>query len=232
MFRIFFLLLVTLFAFNAQASTSTPQTKHQREFTQIQHRFEKVSPLIVEISRKQGVDPKLMITLIYRESRFDPKAYNKSSRAHSLVQMLPSTKRSLLKLYGKELGLSQNADLYNPRNAVLLATAYVKHLEKGLTKRLKRKPTMAEVALAYHWGESGAHTRIKSKSRAAQREMAGFMKDAAFYSAKIDVPVVVGSAPRQLAFAKKTSRQIQLAEVSKIWDAINTSFPINRGVTL
>ncbi|ORS95113.1 hypothetical protein, partial [Escherichia coli] len=125
-----------------------------------------------------------------------------------------------------------NADLYNPRNAVLLAAAYIKHLEKGLTKRLKRKPTMAEVALAYHWGESGAHARIKSKSRAAQREMAGFMKDAAFYSAKIDVPAAVGSAPRQLAFAKKSPRQIQLAEVSRIWDTINTSFPINRGVAL
>ncbi|WP_373270363.1 transglycosylase SLT domain-containing protein, partial [Salmonella enterica] len=83
----------------------------------------------MEISRKQGVDPNLMTTLIYRESRFNPKAYNRTSKAHSLVQMLPSTKRNLLKLYGAEIGLSRNADLYNPRNAVLLASVYVKHLE-------------------------------------------------------------------------------------------------------
>ncbi|HHJ0714568.1 TPA: transglycosylase SLT domain-containing protein, partial [Escherichia coli] len=93
MFRIFFLLLVTLFAFNAYASKSAPSTKHHREFEMIQDRFERVKPLIVEISRKQGVDPKLMTTLIYRESRFNPKAYNRTSKAHSLVQMLPSTKR-------------------------------------------------------------------------------------------------------------------------------------------
>ncbi len=228
MFRIFFLLLVTLFAFNAYASKSAPSAKHHREFEMIQDRFERVKPLIVEISRKQGVDPNLMTTLIYRESRFNPKAYNRTSKAHSLVQMLPSTKRNLLKLYGAEIGLSRNADLYNPRNAVLLASVYVKHLEKGLTKRLKRKPTVAEIALAYHWGESGAHARIKSKSRAAQREMASFMKDATFYSAKINKPV----ASRQLAFAKKPERQIQLAEVNRIWDTINTSFPFKQGVTL
>ncbi|MCT7475919.1 hypothetical protein N5V81_13130 [Escherichia coli] len=101
-------------------------------------------------------------TTIYRESRFNKNVgKNKSSSASSVVQMTTGTKRSMIRLYGKQLNIPKNADLNKPKYAVQLAAVYMKHIEDHLTKQLKRKPSTAEIALGYRFGESAAVAMIK-----------------------------------------------------------------------
>lgn len=224
MMRSLFIVLAMLMAFNANASKSA-KNDYSKEFKQIEHRFTKVKPMIVKISNEQGVHPGLMTTLIYKESRFNPKAKNKSSTAHSLVQMTMPTKRTMLKLYGKQLGLPKNADLNNPRNAILIATAYVNHIEDELTRRLKRKPTNAEIYLGYRFGEGAAYTMIKKNSTRAAKEIRQYKRDAAFYSAKVDT-LVVADTPKQLAFVK-TDDTDKVIEIQQIWHTLyGTYVPI------
>ncbi|ANZ48781.1 transglycosylase [Erwinia phage vB_EamM_ChrisDB] len=220
MFRIIFLILAVMLTFNAHASKSTSAKKdYSTEFAKIEHRFVKVKPMIEKISAQQGVHAGLMTTLIYKESRFDPKAKNKEgSSAHSLVQMTRPTKRSMLKLYGKQLGLPKNADLNNPRNAILLATAYLNHIEGELERRLKRKPTNAEIYLGYRFGEGTAYTMIKKKSPRGAREMRQYKRDASFYSALVE-PVVTAETPKQLAFVKTDDTE-KVIEIQQIWHTL------------
>lgn len=217
MLRSIFIILAMMLAFNANASKSA-KNDYSKEFQQIEHRFTKVKPMIVKISNEQGVHPGLMTTLIYKESRFNPKAKNKSSTAHSLVQMTMPTKRSMLKLYGKQLGLPKNADLNNPRNAILIATAYVNHIEDELTRRLKRQPTNAEIYLGYRFGENAAYAMIKKKSSRGAKEMRQYKRDAAFYSAMVE-PVVEAEVPKQLALVKTDDTE-KVAEIQQIWHTL------------
>lgn len=217
MLRSILLILAALLTFNAHASKSA-KNDYRKEFDKIEHRFVKVKPMIETISLQQGVHPGLMTTLIYKESRFNPKAKNAHSSAHSLVQMTMPTKRSMLRLYGKQLGLPKNADLNKPRNAILLATAYLNHIEDELTRRLKRKPTNAEIYLGYRFGEQTAYTMIKKKSPRGLREMRQYKRDATFYSALVE-QVVPAETPKQLAFVKTDDTE-KVIEIQQIWHTL------------
>lgn len=232
MFRLILSLLVVVVSFNANASYQSSSTKQQKEFKLIEQRFEKVKPLIVRVAKEQGVHAGTLTTTIYRESKFNVKVgKNKKSSAHSLVQMTMPTKRYMLKLYGSQLGIPKNADLNNPKYAVTLAAAYFNHIEDHLTKQLKRKPSNAEVALGYRFGENAAVTMIKKKSSTGKRWMASFRKDAAFYGAKVTPPKEVIET-HQLAFAKKEP-VIDVTELQSIWSnlykpAVNTVLAFNK----
>lgn len=219
MLRSIFLILAALLTFNAHASKSTSaKNDYVKEFAKIEHRFVKVKPMIVKISKQQGVHPALMTTLVYKESRFDPKAKNPESSAHSLVQMTRPTKRSMLKLYGAQLGLAKNADLNNPQVAVLLASAYLNHIDNYLTTRLKRQATNAELYLGYRFGERTAYNMIRSKSPRAIREMRQYRKDEAFYTAKVQ-SVRMADAPKQLASVKADDTE-KVIEIQQVWHTL------------
>ncbi|QVW55277.1 hypothetical protein pEaSNUABM29_00237 [Erwinia phage pEa_SNUABM_29] len=221
MFRTFLLLLVAVATFNVHASIQTT-SNHQKEFALIKDRFEEIKPLIVNASQKQGVHAGMLATTIYRESRFNKNVgKNKRSSAHSVVQMTAGTKRFLLRTYGPELGIPKNANLNNPRYAVPLAAAYMRHIEDHLTKQLKRKPNNAEIALGYRFGEGAATAMIKNKSSVGKRWMASYRKDAAFYGAKV-APVPKPEKPHQLAFAK-IEQDERVVELQKIWATLYTT---------
>lgn len=218
MFRIFLFLLVAVTTFSSNASYQTNST-HQKEFVQIQDQFNEIKPLITTVSKQQGVHAGLLATTIYRESRFNKHVgKNKKSSASSVVQMIAGTKRTMVRLYGKQLGIPRGANLNDPKYAVRLAAAYMKHIEDHLTKQLKRKPSTAEIALGYRFGEGAAVAMIKKKSSTGKRWMASYRKDAAFYGAKMTPPK---EDLRQLAFAKK-DHDNQVAELQKIWDMLYT----------
>lgn len=218
MFRIILSILVVVMSFNVSASYQTSSTKQQKEFELIESRFENVKPLIVKVAKERGVHAGTLTTTIYRESKFDVKiGKNKTSSAHSIVQMTMPTKRYLLKLYGDQLGIPKNADLNNPKYAVTLAAVYFNHIENHLTKQLKRKPTNAEVALGYRFGEGAAVTMIKKKSTTGYRWMDSFRKDAAFYGAKVNTPE--NKDTYQLAFAENKT-VIDVTELQAVWSTI------------
>lgn len=75
-----------------------------------------LSAIIVEASRKYGVDPNLVAAMAFRESRFDPHAVSRIG-AQGVMQLMPSTARSL--------GVR---DAFDPRDNVFGATKYLRTL--------------------------------------------------------------------------------------------------------
>lgn len=228
MIRIFLLMLMALVTLNANASVQAKQKNYNTEFKMIESRFDKVKPMIVKISKEQGVDPSLMTTLIFKESRFDTMAKNKQgSSAKGLVGMTDPTRRAMLKKYGSDLGLAKNANIHNPRVAILLATAYVNEVEADLTRRLKREPSHAEKYLAYKFGSGGALAMLKKNSAKAKREMRQYRKDAAFYGALVK-PVPVTQPTNQLAFVKTVNAE-KISELQQIWHTLYGAYtPVTR----
>lgn len=212
---LFFVMFFSTCSLSAYASTSTPKWDYASEFKIIEKRFEKVKPLIKDITRKHEVHSGLMTTLIYKESRFDARAVNaKGSSARGLVQMTVGTKRAMLRMYGKKLGLSPNADINNPKVAIKLATVYLIHVEDTMTARLQRPLENAEIYLGYKYGPAGAVRMLKKNTKLAKVELRRYRRDEAFYGKLIKPEPIVTMAQ------VKAELDSKVQEVRKIWSAL------------
>ncbi|MGL5397155.1 MAG: transglycosylase SLT domain-containing protein [Shewanella sp.] len=222
---LFFTMLFSTCSLTAFASTSTPRWDYATEFKAIEKRFEKVKPLIKEITGRHNVHSGLMTTLIYKESRFDARAINmKGSSARGLVQMTVGTKRSMLRLYGKQLGLAPNADIFDPVVAIKLGTVYLNHVEGELEKRLNRPMENAEIYLGYKYGPAGAARLLKKKNKLAKAELRKYRRDEAFYGKLIKPEPVVDMAQVRAELNSKVD------EVRKIWSTLY-GVPFIRSIT-
>lgn len=94
---------------------------------------------------KQGVNPDFVLPMVMQESGFDPKAESKKG-AYGLMQLLPTT--------AKDLGVDHTDVEQNIRGGITLI------------KNLMQNPVIGsnpyKVLAAYHSGEAGADTFLKS----------------------------------------------------------------------
>ena len=80
---------------------------------------------IVEAARKEGVDPLILWTIAYNETRFRPWLTNPKN-ARGLMQFIPAT--------AARFGL---VDPYEPRAAIYAAAKYVKYLDGLFGRRIE-----------------------------------------------------------------------------------------------
>jgi len=82
---------------------------------------------IVKESAAHGADPRLVLSIIREESRFEPKARSAAS-ARGLLQLIITTARAV----GRALGLVDvsSEDLYDPKVAIRLGARYVADLQR------------------------------------------------------------------------------------------------------
>lgn len=206
--------LLSFVAFTAQASYQAEYQDH------LQDRFEKVQPLILEVARQQNVDPVLLTTAMYKESRFDVKAKNPKSTARGGMQMLRGTAKAMISKHGKELGIPHGANLNNPRVALKLSAAYLKDIEQEMNGRLKRPVSNSEIYLGYKFGPGTAATLIKSgKHRKRNGTIAQFKRAAAFYADLTPAaPKKKAGKSVRLAFAK--TKDNDLKELQGVWQSL------------
>lgn len=96
------------------ASSATAQSQATRsDSLQVPARF---VPIIREASEAYRIDPALIATVVYKESRFDPNAVS-SRGAQGLMQLMPRT--------AKYLGVS---DPFDPRQNILGGTRYLREM--------------------------------------------------------------------------------------------------------
>ena len=78
-------------------------------------------------SAAHGADPRLVLSIMREESRFEPRARSAAS-ARGLLQLIITTARDV----GKALGLLdvESEDLYDPKVAIRLGSRYVADLQK------------------------------------------------------------------------------------------------------
>ena len=107
-------------------------------------RARKVQPLVVEASEDFGVDANLINGIIWSESKFNPKARNRSG-AKGLMQLMPITARGM----GKKLGRRVRA--YDPEFSIQAGT-------KLLSIMLERFDGDVELAL-FAFGRGGGRVR-------------------------------------------------------------------------
>jgi len=98
---------------------------------------------IVAQSKKHGADPRLVLSIMREESRFNPRAKS-AAAARGLLQFIITTARDV----GKAIGLVQVSpeDLYDPRVVIQLGTKYI----GDLLAQFDRDPYKA--AAAYNAG--------------------------------------------------------------------------------
>jgi soluble lytic murein transglycosylase len=83
--------------------------------------------LIVAEAKKHGADPRLVLSVMREESRFDPRAKS-AAAARGLLQFIIATARDV----GRTLGLVDvsSEDLYDPAIVIQLGAKYVADLSK------------------------------------------------------------------------------------------------------
>jgi soluble lytic murein transglycosylase-like protein len=83
---------------------------------------------IVEEARRHGADPRLVLSIMREESRFDPRAKS-AAAARGLLQFIITTARDV----GQRVGLVDLSpeDLYDPRIVIRLGTRYLAELQEA-----------------------------------------------------------------------------------------------------
>jgi soluble lytic murein transglycosylase len=101
---------------------------------------------IKEEAKRNNIDPYLIAGLIRQETIFNPTAVSRAN-AIGLMQLLPSTGRSVAKRYSLGGGAISSADLFNPLLNIQLGTAYV-------AEQVRQFGRFEYVAAAYNGGPS------------------------------------------------------------------------------
>jgi hypothetical protein len=112
--------------------------------------FEKV---IADAALQEGVDPRILWTIAYNETRFRPWLTS-PRRAQGLMQFIPST--------AARFGL---ADPYEPNASIHAAARYVKHLGRLFNWRLE------SVLAAYNAGEGTVLAYLEGRTIRAQGKL-------------------------------------------------------------
>ncbi|QXO09649.1 hypothetical protein pEaSNUABM11_00225 [Erwinia phage pEa_SNUABM_11] len=213
MYKFALAILMSVLSMTASASYQTEFDDH------LQPRFEKMQPLILEVARRQNVDPVLLTTTVYTESRFNPEAKNRRSSARGATQMLKSTRLAMIKRHGKELGIPRNADIHDPEVALKLGAAYLKDIEKDMRTAMRRSPSSGEIYLGFKYGPGTAASLIKAgKHRKSNGTIAKYRKAAAFYADLTPAtPKKVVKKHVQLAFA---TPEDNLSDLQGVWKSL------------
>ncbi|MBS1809004.1 MAG: transglycosylase SLT domain-containing protein [Acidobacteria bacterium] len=101
---------------------------------------------IKEEAKRNNIDPYMIVGLIRQETIFNPTAVSRAN-AIGLMQLLPSTGRSVAKRYSLGGGAISSADLFNPILNIQLGTAYV-------AEQIRQFGRFEYVAAAYNGGPS------------------------------------------------------------------------------
>ncbi len=91
-----------------------------------QHLALKLASIINNESKKYGIDPYLILSVIQVESRFSPKAVSHKG-ARGLMQLMPTTGRYVANKY--DLPLKNTRSLFDPVTNIRLGVAYLSYLE-------------------------------------------------------------------------------------------------------
>lgn len=115
--------------------------------------MEAAAPLIKEVSKITGVDPKSLALIIDLESSFRTSVKAPTSSATGWFQFINRTYQTMLARHYKEYHIPNGRDLrVDPRVSALLGAELTKENTNILKNVLKRQPTMLEIYMAHFLG--------------------------------------------------------------------------------
>ena len=113
--------------------------------------LDEVARTVSEEARRNGLDPALLVAVMYVESRFNSFAVSPVG-ALGLMQILPSTGEELAERYGIAWHGAQT--LFDPVVNVRLGTAYLRELSNRYGK-------LSTALAAYNWGPGRIDRRLR-----------------------------------------------------------------------
>ena len=125
------------------------------------HAGDSVKDKIKDASAYVHESESLLMDIAYKESRFNPEAYNRRSGAQGLYQFIGSTWRYMVVTYGDAYGLTLDGRT-DPYMAAIGAGLLVKEYRIRLQRVLGRKVDNKEIYLAYFAGPSRAIAMIRA----------------------------------------------------------------------
>lgn len=247
MFRVFFILLLTLFTCQATA------VSYEREFKQIESRYTRMVPHIIKLSDQFGISAELITATIYKESTFKTTAANPKSTARGLMQLTRPTAKAMISKYGRQLGIQHGANLYDPHVNIKLGVAYLHDVREVVERKIKRTATDAEIYLAYKYSPDRAVRMIRARGNTRMIDFygaaatgnpkdyfhngraltvaeskrnitGGFKRAKAFYGPKITKDIALHRAKEAFLAAQSLERHI-FKEVLRTYKELNREEP-------
>lgn len=161
-----------------------------------------VTAALGQASRATGIDPLLLVSLAWQESRFDPRARNRRSTARGLMQFTEATWLEVVRDFGPRHGLAARAAQLetnwttgaiatrqprqmreilglrdNPRLAALLAAERISRARAMMQESLGRTPTSEDLYLVHLLGPAGAQRFLAALARTPSRPAAEFVSN-------------------------------------------------------
>lgn len=126
-------------------------------------RVERFLPLIRNWSRRNSLDPYLILAIVRQESAFNPRARS-GIPAFGLMQVVPEAAGREV-LSGRKVVRVPDADfLYQPANNVMVGTRYLAILrDRYLSEVLDPKKRLQLMIVAYNWGPSRVRAALREK---------------------------------------------------------------------
>ena len=129
--------------------------------------------LIIENSKKAGMNPGIMLTMAAKESGMRSNAKNPASSALGMYQFVDDTWTEVVNKYGKKYGLTpSNANRLNPEHSTLMAAEYLKQ-NLAPIKKVKGGINATDAYLTHFLGPGGARKFLSSSPSASADSVVG-----------------------------------------------------------
>lgn len=122
------------------------------------------TPYARSYARKYGLDPNMIIAIMYAESTFYPHLIS-NKNAHGLMQIVPATAGTEVNRFFKKKGEPSLTQLMNPEVNIRYGSAYLYLLKKYHLTGISDPKTKDLLIIASYNAGSGAVLRHFSKSR-------------------------------------------------------------------
>jgi len=121
-------------------------------------------------ARKYGLDPNMVIAIIYAESLFLPHVVS-NRNAHGLMQIVPSTAGAEVHRFFKKQGEPSSMELMHPETNIRYGTAYLYLLRRYHLVGIKDQKNKNILTIASYNAGSGAVLRhfARNRSKAIER---------------------------------------------------------------
>lgn len=179
MLKVIASILLSLLVVVSQANASS-HVPVKNKFTYgeriILERYSSYIDLISEASEKTGTPMNELAAFVKIESTFNRKAYNKQFKAAGLLGHIPSTWEKHKRLYGKQMGIPRNADVYNARASLFIGSAALADERVRLAKATHKTPEQIQSGDLYLSHMYGFDRAVKILNAPAGTKINKFVK--------------------------------------------------------
>lgn len=229
MFKSILITLGVVFSLMGAPALASTSTAHPAEIKG----FNKLKDYIFEAERKTGTSAELLTALLSVESTMGHNTVNRHSSARGVMQYTSKTWRADLKKYHKQLGLSANASVTNPRAAILVTAAALADNKVYLQRKTGRTISNGDLYMTHFVGLGGAEKILRGESTTRVSKLVTVhKKNGKRYHVKGKVATVAQFRAKMNTLIKNETRKYAVALDQSRMDNLMTALSNNKSFTV